>query len=58
LVCGGSVVILVAALFASKLPGLREHVRPIYVARGILPPLPEGVGSTAELFPSTKPPPG
>jgi MFS family permease len=44
---GGGVCILAAALFASALPRLRSLVRPIYAARGILPPLQEGVGSVA-----------
>lgn len=48
---GGSLCAVGGLLFARLLPRLREHVRPIYVARGILPPLPEGIGSTAALVP-------
>jgi len=48
---GGSLCILGGALFGRMLPRLRTIVRPIYAARGILPPLPEGVGSAAGLVP-------
>ncbi|MGD8453911.1 MAG: MFS transporter [Phycisphaerae bacterium] len=51
---GGCVCILAATIFARLLPGLRELIRPIYIARGILPPLPEGVGSTAALVPPAR----
>jgi MFS family permease len=34
---GGCACILAGAWFGSRLPALREHVRPIYVQRGILP---------------------
>lgn len=50
-ILGGSLCVLGAILFARMLPRLRLLVRPIYVARGILPPLTEGVGSTADLVP-------
>ncbi len=39
LAIGAAGLLLVAFWFARRLPGLREHVRPVYVARGILPPL-------------------
>lgn len=48
---GGGLCIVAGALFARLLPGLRKLVHPIYMERGILPPLPEGVGSTAALVP-------
>lgn len=48
-VISGILCIAGALLFMRILPKLRPLIRPIYVARGILPPLPEGVGSTAEL---------
>jgi MFS family permease len=48
-VLGGSLCVLAGALFARLLPRLRPLMRPIYVARGILPPLPEGVGSAAAM---------
>lgn len=44
---GGGACILGAALFARKLPRLRALARPIYVARGILPPLPDGAEGAA-----------
>jgi MFS family permease len=53
-ILGGSLCVVAASLFARMLPRLRSLVRPIYVARGILPPLPEGVGSTAALLPRTR----
>lgn len=46
---GGALCLCGALLFAKMLPAIRKLVRPIYAARGILPPLPEGVGSTAKL---------
>lgn len=41
---GGGGCVVAGLLFARELPRLRSLVRPIYVARGILPPHPEGVG--------------
>jgi MFS family permease len=46
---GGVACIAGALLFARKLPELRAAVRPIYVQRGILPELAEGVGSATAL---------
>lgn len=46
---GGGLCVAAAALFARMLPRLRAIARPVYIARGILPPLPEGVGSTAAM---------
>ncbi|HEY4216097.1 MAG TPA: MFS transporter [Gemmatimonadaceae bacterium] len=34
---GGAACVLAGGWFASRLPSLREHVRPIYIKRGILP---------------------
>jgi len=34
----GSVVVLGAIWFATRLPAIREQIRPIYQAMGILPP--------------------
>lgn len=34
---GGIICILGAVVFWYKLPGLREHVRPVYIEKGILP---------------------
>lgn len=50
-ILGGTLCTGAAVVFARTLPRLRVLVRPIYEARGILPPLPEGVGSTAALLP-------
>ncbi|MCO6439329.1 MAG: MFS transporter [Phycisphaerae bacterium] len=44
---GGVLCILAGLRFGSLLGRLRPLVRPIYAAQGILPPLAEGVGSTA-----------
>lgn len=41
LAAGGAGTLLAGALFASRLRTLREHVRPIYVQKGILPPDPD-----------------
>jgi MFS family permease len=40
LLSGGVLCLAAAAVFASKLPGLRQDLRPIYRQLGILPPLP------------------
>lgn len=48
-ILGGSLCIVGAIVFGRMLPRLREIVRPIYRERGLLPPLPEGVGSAAGL---------
>jgi MFS family permease len=53
-ILGGSACMLAALVFARMLPRLRVLIRPIYAARGILPPLPEGVGSMAALIPPTQ----
>jgi MFS family permease len=41
LLFGGAAVLVGGVVFATRLPALRELVRPIYVAKGILPPAPE-----------------
>jgi hypothetical protein len=38
-----------AAYFATKLPALREMVRPIYVRLGVLPEIATGMQSAADL---------
>jgi MFS family permease len=43
----GSVVILGAIWFATRLPSIREQIRPIYQAMGILPPALEAVVENA-----------
>jgi MFS-type transporter involved in bile tolerance (Atg22 family) len=40
---GGAACIVGAILFARTLPRLRRLVRPVYVERGILPPLAAGL---------------
>lgn len=49
LVVGATCVGLAVLRFASKLPGLRNHVRPVLIARGILPPIAQGLETQAEL---------
>ena len=34
---GGIICIIGAVVFWQKLPGLREHIRPVYIEKGILP---------------------
>ena len=48
-IVGGALCLLAALAFARTLPRLRPLIRPIYAARGILPPLPEEMGSTATM---------
>jgi MFS family permease len=50
---GGIACLVAAAVFAWGLPRLREHVRPIYVQKGILPEIATGMQTAAEL---TRPP--
>jgi hypothetical protein len=35
---GGIVCATAGAVFAMRLPSFREHLRPVYVERGIIPP--------------------
>ncbi len=46
---GGAVCIVGAAVFSRVLPSLREHVRPIYVEKGLLPEIVAGVSVASEL---------
>jgi MFS family permease len=55
LMMGGICCILGSLVFASKLPALREMVRPLYVRLGIIPEIALGVHSATEL---TIPPEG
>lgn len=48
---GGGVCLAGAALFASRLPALRAVVRPIYVSKGIIPEVAEGLAAGAETPP-------
>jgi MFS family permease len=45
---GGLACLIGAAIFASKLPMLRERVRPIYVTMGILPEIATGIQSASD----------
>jgi MFS family permease len=49
LLFGGIGCILAAAWFASLLPKLRERVWPIYVEKGILPEIAEGIRSATRM---------
>ncbi|MBN2711194.1 MAG: MFS transporter [Planctomycetes bacterium] len=44
---GGCICICGAILFSRKLPALREIVRPIYVSKGIIPEVADGLRSTS-----------
>jgi MFS family permease len=52
---GGLLLIASAALFARVLPRLREQVRPIYVARGILPDVAAGLGQASAVEQEVEP---
>jgi MFS family permease len=49
LMLGGAACIAAAAVFARVLPELRRQVRPIYVERGILPSIAEGLSATTAM---------
>jgi MFS family permease len=46
--CSGVVVACAAAFFYTKLPMLRQHLRPIYIKLGILPQVAEGLQSAED----------
>ncbi len=46
---GGVCCIVGAGIFASQLPRIRREIRPIYVRRGILPDVAQGLAQAAEL---------
>ncbi len=48
----GLVSLVGVALFARKLPALRDEVRPIYQRLGILPPIAEGLKQTDGMTPA------
>jgi hypothetical protein len=48
LMIGGSFCILGALVFASKLPSLRETVRPIYAKIGVIPEVASGIQTATE----------
>jgi hypothetical protein len=49
LIVGATCVGLAVLRFAWKRPGLRQHIRPVLIARGILPPIAQGLSAQAEL---------
>jgi len=49
LLAGGLVCIVGAAVFASKLRMLRDHIIPVYRKKGILPEVAAGIQSATEL---------
>lgn len=51
-VWGGAATLVAILLFARKLPDLRRLARPIFVQRGILPEIAEGLGQAAEMPPA------
>jgi hypothetical protein len=56
LLAGGIACLLTGAVFASRLPALRELVRPIYVRMGIIPEVAKGLQTASELLvPPEKP---
>jgi len=56
LLAGGVACLATAAVFASRLPALRELVRPIYVRMGIIPEVAKGLQTASELLvPPEKP---
>ncbi len=46
---GGAATLFAVLLFARKLPVLRRLARPIFVRRGILPEIAEGIGQATEM---------
>lgn len=54
-VTGSGVLVLLGGLvFATQLPRLRRHARPIYVRLGIVPEMATGVSTAAEVAPITR----
>jgi len=49
LIMGGVLCVLVAVIFASKLPDLKKNIRPLYVKLGILSESPLEIQAAAEL---------
>jgi MFS family permease len=50
----GVLSLVAAIVFLKKLPELRKHIHPIYVQKGIIPQIAEGLGSTTPLTLDTK----
>lgn len=49
LIFGGICCMLGAFIFSRKLPVLRQHVRPIYIKKGIIPEVAKGIGAASGL---------
>ncbi len=52
----GSICLVASIIFATRLPGLRAIVRPIYIEKGIITQVAEGLGATARLSEATSEP--
>lgn len=46
---GGACCVIGGAIFATKLPTIRKHVRPVYIKRGILPQIAGGMQTAAQV---------
>jgi MFS family permease len=55
LAVSGGICLVAAAIFATRLPGIRNEIRPIYIRLGIVPQVSEGVNTTSSV---TSPPGG
>lgn len=49
LAIGGSICIAAAVAFSYKLPSIRESARPVYIEKGIIPPIEKGLQSASQL---------
>jgi len=49
LIFGGACCILGALMFAKNLPVLRQHIRPIYIKKGIIPEVVKGISAASGL---------
>jgi len=49
LIFGGTCCILGALMFAKNLPALRQHIRPVYIKKGIIPEVAKGIGAASGL---------
>jgi hypothetical protein len=55
LAVSGGICLVAAAIFATRLPGIRKEIRPIYIRLGIVPQVSAGVNTTSSV---TSPPGG
>ena len=49
LAIGGSICIAAAVAFSYKLPSIRELAKPVYIEKGIIPPIEKGLQSASQL---------